>query len=311
MIDSPSAAFPLIAVDWGTTNRRAYLIDASGAIVDRREDNLGILGVPPKGFGNALCGLIDGWRDVRSAGPPVLMSGMVGSRQGWIEATYAQCPVDPNSLATNLVSVPDLEDIWIVPGVCLLPAGERRDVMRGEEIQVFGALAESGQDNAMLCLPGTHNKWVRVEGGRLTDFVTAMTGEVYRVMCDHSILGALIQDEAPHDVEAFARAIEASGKPGGLLIHLFELRADGLFGTTPEEAQASYLSGLLIGHEIRDLSPDFTELGDPVLLVGSDLLSGIYGQALDQLGIAYESIDVAVATVRGLTMVWEAAVAGI
>ncbi len=310
MIYTPSTSYPLIAVDWGTTNRRAYLIDASGAIIDRREDNLGILSVPPKGFGNALGGLISGWRDVESAGLPILMSGMIGSRQGWIEATYAQCPVDPNILVANLVSVPDVEDAWIVPGVCLLPVGARRDVMRGEEVQVFGALAESGRYDATLCLPGTHNKWVRVEGGRLMDFVTAMTGEVYRVMCDHSILGALIQEEAPHDVAAFSRAITASGNPRGLLSHLFELRADGLFGTTPEEAQASYLSGLLIGHEIRDLSPDFTESGEVVLLVGSDLLSGIYGQALDQLGIAYERIDGAVATVRGLTMVLEAAIAG-
>ena len=201
----------------------------------------------------------------------------------WIEATT------PNVLSTRTVWPRTLSPCrtWKISGsylgVCLLPAGERRDVMRGEEIR-FGALAESGQDNAMLCLPGTHNKWVRVEGGRLTDFATAMTGEVYRVMCDHSILGALIQDEAPHDGEAFARAIEASGKPVGLLIHLFELRADGLLARR-RRSPASYLSGLLIGHEIRDLSPDFTELGDPVLLVGSDLLSGIYGQALDQLGM--------------------------
>ena len=310
MIDTPSACYPLIAVDWGTTNRRAYLIDASGAIIDRREDTLGVLSVPPKGFGNALGGLIGGWRDVSAGGPPILMSGMVGSRQGWIEATYAQCPVDTSILVANLVSISDVEDAWIVPGVCLMPVGARRDVMRGEEVQVFGALAESCRNDATLCLPGTHNKWVRVEGGRLTDFVTAMTGEVYRVMCDHSILGALIQEEAPHDVAAFSRAVKASGNPRGLLSHLFELRADGLFGTTPENAQASYLSGLLIGHEIRDLSLDFTEPGGSVLLVGSDLLSGIYGQALDQLGIAYERIDGAVATVRGLTMVWEAAIAG-
>ena len=106
-----------------------------------------------------------------------------------MEATYAQCPVDPNILVTNLVPITDVEDARILPGVCLQPVGARRDVMRGEEVQVFGALAESGQNDATLCLPGIHNKWVRVEGGHLTDFVMALTGEVYSVMCDHSILG--------------------------------------------------------------------------------------------------------------------------
>ncbi len=254
--------------------------------------------MPPKGFGNALGGLIGDWRDVAAAGLPILMSGMVGSRQGWIEATYAQCPVDTSILVTNLVSVLDVEDAWIVPGVCLLPVGALRDVMREEEVQVLRALAESGRNEATLCLPGTQNKWVRVKSGRLTDFVTAMAGEVYRVMCDHSILGTLIQEEAPHDVAAFSRAVKASGNPRGLFSHLLELRADGLFGTTPEDAQASYLS------------PDFTEPGGSVLLVGSDLLSGIYGLALDQLGITYERIDGADATVRGLTLAWEAVVAG-
>ncbi len=123
-----------------------------------------------------------------------------------------------------------------------------------------------------------------------------MTDEVYRVMCDHSILRTLIQEEAPHDVAAFSRAVKASGNPRGLFSYLLELRGDGLFGTIPEDAQASYLS------------PDFTETGGSVQLVGSDLLSGIYGLALDQLGITYERIDGAVATVRGLTLAWEAVI---
>ncbi len=132
MFDTPSTSYPLIAVDWGTTNRRAYLIDASAAIIDLREDTLGILSAPLKGFVNALGGLIGGWRDVATAGPPILMSGMVGSRQGWIESTYLKCPVDTSLLKANLVAVPDVEGACIMPGVCLPSVGARSDVVRGE-----------------------------------------------------------------------------------------------------------------------------------------------------------------------------------
>jgi len=217
--------------------------------------------------------------------------------------------LEPSELETVDVEIPgDISSaaFWMVAGVCLDPAGERRDVMRGEEVQVFGALDMAGLDSATLCLPGTHSKWVRVRGGALADFATAMTGEVFHVMRKHSILATLMGDDADHDDAAFGRGLAVSANAGGVLNHLFSIRADGLFGLMAADAQASFLSGLLIGHEIRDLAQSIREDDSPVLLVGEIALSALYGSALARLNIPYVPIDAQAATIRGLRAVWAA-----
>ncbi len=297
MTKHASATF--IIIDWGTTNRRAYLVDQAGKILDSREDGLGIRRCAPEEFKPAFEDIIQGWRESGGSRPTVFMSGMIGSRQGWAEAPYAPCPAGRDALLDHIMAVPGVDDAWIIPGMALDPAGARRDVMRGEEIQVFGALDIIGRDTATLCLPGTHSKWVRAENGVLTNFSTAMTGEVYQVMSEHSILGALMDGQAPHDADAFHRGLETSRKSGGLLSHLFSLRADGLFGVTGEAAQASFLSGLLIGHEIHGVLPDFDPGGEPVYLVGSSALAGLYADALTRAGVPHHSIDDKATTIRG------------
>lgn len=295
-----------IFIDWGTTNARSYWIESGGAIRESRHTDLGILNVGDHGFLGALQELTVGWLNADGNRPPVLMSGMIGSRQGWAEAPYAHCPAAPTDLADSVMAVPDIENVWIVPGVCLEPDGERRDVMRGEEVQIFGALEITGRETATLCLPGTHSKWARAEGGKLKDFATAMTGEVFQVMRTHSILGALMSDDTAHHSDAFVHGIDASGTDGGLLNHLFRVRADGLFGITANDAQASYLSGLLIGHEIRDLADTYRADGGGVLLVGSSGLAKIYEEALTHLGVPFQTIDGEKATIKGLTSIWTA-----
>jgi len=292
----------LIAIDWGTTNRRGYLLDGSGNIQESLEDTLGILAVLAAGFEDALESFVAKWRHADGSRPPVLMSGMVGSRQGWIEAPYALCPARAGDLAASVMRVPTLEDTWIVPGICL--NDDRRDVMRGEEVQIFGALELTSRTSATICLPGTHSKWAQVEDARLIDFATAMTGEMFEIMCTHSILNALMNKDAAHDGDAFRRGLEKSASTGGLLNHMFSVRADGLFGVTGAEQQSSYLSGVLIGNEIRELAGAFHQTAEPVLLVGAVGLARIYNTAFDYLGIACESVDGELATVKGLAAIW-------
>ena len=297
----------LVAIDWGTSNRRAYLLSDNGKILETRKDHLGILNVKNGAFDVAFDRLVGDWLVPSNNTMPVLMSGMVGSRQGWVEASYVYCPAAIDDLTSNLVSVPGMKNVWIVPGICLEPNGERRDVMRGEEVQVFGGLAITSGSSGTLCLPGTHSKWIKARKSQLVDFATAMTGEVFHVMCNHSILGALMEkDSYMHHESAFARGIDSARQPGGLLNHMFTLRADGLFGVTMEDQQKSYLSGLLIGHEITGMEERGFAGSSEVFVIGAGYLTKIYGEAFEHLGYPYCVIDGEEATVRGLFAVWKA-----
>ena len=191
----------MIAVDWGTSSLRCYRLDGHGAIVDSRSSNEGILNVAPGKFPDVLQKQIEGWDDA-----PIVMSGMVGSRQGWQEAPYVPCPAGFDEIAATLLEV--RQGVWIVPGVSCRDSAGVPEVMRGEEVQVLGA----GQDG-LICLPGTHSKWVEVKNGRIERFGTFMTGEVYAMLRQHSILGRMMQDGNP-DAGAFAEGVKRSGEAG-------------------------------------------------------------------------------------------------
>ena len=296
----------LIVIDWGTTNRRAYLLDENGNVLDTRRDDRGILNLDPKRFAESFHEFIKDWRDKPVHELPVLMSGMIGSRQGWHEAPYVTCPVRQDDLVSALLAAPGAENCSIVPGVSLAPASTRHDVMRGEEVQIFGAIGQSGRDSGILCLPGTHSKWAKVENGQLVDFTTAMTVEVFQVLRDHSILGALMNKTSTHDKKAFLEGVDAGAGEGGLLAHLFAVRANGLFGRLTESAQTDYLSGLLIGHEVRSLSKMYAADAEGILVVGSEELSALYGTAMTRLNLTYQHIDGAIAAINGMWTLWPA-----
>ena len=296
----------LIAIDWGITNRRGYLLDADGSVLEVRQDNCGIMNLASATFAVALTDFINDWRDQNATEPSVLMSGMIGSRQGWIEAPYVACPVRRDGLICDVVPAPGLRNCFIVPGVCLSDRAARHDVMRGEEVQIFGAIRLIGQDTAILCLPGTHSKWAQIKDGWLVDFTTAMTGELFQVLREHSILGALMNTQSNHDEAAFRKGVDASGRIGGLLSHIFSVRADGLFGTLTDNAQFSHLSGILIGHEIRDLSEAHKAKNKELLLVGSTHLTAMYGAAMSHLGLAYRTVDGDEAAICGFFDLWSA-----
>lgn len=297
-----------ILVDWGTTNFRAWLVDGDGKVIDRCEAPAGIMQVPAGGFGQAVETHVGKWRAAHP-GLPILMSGMVGSKQGWVEAPYAPCPAGIDELAKAVMPVPGEENVFIVPGICYEAPDGRHDVMRGEEVQIFGSLRQGETGRRVFCLPGTHSKWAVVEDGRIVWFATAMTGEVWAVMSEHSILGRLMEGENLEDMDAFDRGFKLSGEPGGLLNHLFSVRAEGLFGVVPAGGLRSYLSGILIGHEVRAMLP-MARPGGPVTLIGRADIAKLYSFAVTALETPTVSIPAEGATLKGLTLIQEARLNG-
>jgi 2-dehydro-3-deoxygalactonokinase len=259
----------LIGLDWGTTSLRAYRIGAGGTVIERREMPQGIMQVKDGAFAAAFADAVSDWT---AAGVPVLASGMIGSRQGWREAPYVECPCSLEALANGLIEVPG--GPRIVPGL-LRPAGADKapDVMRGEETQLFGLAAEE----ALVVLPGTHSKWARVERGRVVDFATYLTGEMFDVLRRHSILGRLMEGEAHHP-GAFTKGVRAAAEPGQFLHTIFSARTLPLTGGLRASEVWSYLSGLLIGTEVAAALAG--RQVQRVTILGSSTLAKRYTEAL-------------------------------
>jgi 2-dehydro-3-deoxygalactonokinase len=274
----------LVALDWGSSSLRAYLLGERGRIVDRRAEPWGILQLPEGDFRGAFDRITADWRTVSNA-LPAIASGMIGSAQGWVAAPYVDLPAGAEQLARRLASVPGTA-LRIVPGLAQI--GASPDVMRGEETQIVGALAaDPGLADALVVLPGTHSKWVRLAGGRIREFTTYMTGELFSVLRAHSILGRLAKaraDEPEPDSAAFARGVAAAQRSaGGLGPLLFSARASVLVGDLPAESSLEYLSGLLIGDELR---AGLAKGGRPTALIGDPVLCARYVAAFDQFGMA-------------------------
>jgi 2-dehydro-3-deoxygalactonokinase len=281
----------LIAVDWGTTNRRGYRIDGSGAVTGEAEDDRGILSIQPGGFPEATNSLRERLGDL-----PLLMAGMVGSNRGWIEAPYVPCPAGLDDLAGRLIwAEPDR--IAIVPGVSYL-AEDRADVMRGEEVQLLGAVAQGWLPaDPIVCHPGTHNKWVRIEGGRIASFRTVMTGEIFNLLREHSILADLLAAPAAADA-AFEAGVRHGLDGDDLLAELFSIRARVLLGAAARESAASYTSGLLIGSDLR-IGLREAPPGE-IVVMGRPDLTELFATALTVAGRAAREIDGEKAFVAGI-----------
>jgi 2-dehydro-3-deoxygalactonokinase len=279
----------LIAVDWGTSNLRAFRLDAAGNVTARRGASAGILEVPAGGFEAVLRRELGDWLPGDERGPPVLLSGMIGSRQGWYEAPYVACPADGAAIAKGVRRIPGTAAVraWMAPGLVHHGEDGGIEVMRGEEVQILGALAVAGEGvPAVLCLPGTHSKWARLAAGRVEAFATYMTGELFAVLRRHSILGRTMPADATVSADRwFEAGLERAGRGGSLLRDLFGVRTAALFDRVPEEGRAGYLSGLLIGHEVTAAA---RELGAErrVGLIGAAALTPLYHAALARLGLA-------------------------
>ena len=283
-----------VIIDWGTSNFRAYRFDDRGLAEERRAE-AGILKVKEGAFESALRGAIGEWL---SPGTDVLLSGMITSRNGWVETPYAFAPATLSDIAAQMVerTLDDGVRLKFLPGVAMRPPSP--DVMRGEEIQAFGA---SGDDeSALVVLPGTHSKWVTMERGRIAGFRSMMTGEVYAVLKDHSILGRLVPAEAQDArPDAFARGVRLSfdDAPGGFLHRIFTARSGALLGALESADIADYLSGVIIGDELREglkLAPH----AGRVVLIGDEKLVARYRAAFAIAGVEAELGD-ARATIAG------------
>ncbi|MGU9849871.1 2-dehydro-3-deoxygalactonokinase [Pseudomonas koreensis] len=316
----------LIALDWGTTSLRAYKLAAGGVVLEQRALSSGIMQLPktPRVINGGECA--DGFElafeeacgDWLNAQPdlPVIACGMVGSAQGWREAAYCETPANVANLGNSLQTVVSVRGarVHIVPGV--IQRSRLPNVMRGEETQVLGVLqnlsTEAGGD-LLIGLPGSHSKWVEVVEGCITHFDTFMTGEVFAVLSEHSILGRTQQQGAAFDGLAFDRgvqvALSADGELG-VLSTLFSARTLGLTGELAPTAQADYLSGLMIGHELVALAAAQRRRRNSahlpsIILIGNAQLCARYSRALDACGFARVALAEQ-ATERGL---WQLALA--
>ena len=286
-------------IDWGTTNARSYRLGTDFRVTGKRDLPLGIMKVADRNFAGAFDELTGGWGEPASA--RALLSGMIGSRNGWVEAPYAACPASLADVARSVVPHPDHPRIAFVPGLNTVNPAGRFDVMRGEEVQVFGALSQGAGGARVLCLPGTHSKWVSCRDDAILTFATAMTGEAFDILRQHSILKLSMEADAAAAVDSgsFDAGVGASQTEGGLLNQLFGVRALDLSGGDRPSSMRDYLSGLLIGSEIGAMQGLFPHGGN-VTLIGAGALAGRYARALQGYGIASDSLSSEDVTVHGL-----------
>lgn len=270
---------PFIAVDWGTTNFRAALIAPDGEILDELAEPRGVLSLKKGEFASYLISTCT--RFTQAGGQFYLLSGMVGSKDGLADVPYCPCPATAGHLAL-MVGWAVKDRVAIVPGV----RSEYFDVMRGEETQVFGAAAVLGLQDALMVLPGTHSKWVSLEDGAIVGFNTFMTGEIYALLAQHSILAKSLPAPGlpapPLDKAIFIDGIEHATNSESLLNTAFSVRVKSLFNQLNPAQAASYLSGLVIGEELvsMQLNP-----GGEVVVIGSQPLCERYTLALEHLQV--------------------------
>lgn len=279
-----------IAADWGTTNLRLWAM-AGRSPVEARHSDQGMASLTPDGFAGALAQATAGWPAV-----PVIACGMVGSRQGWVEAPYAPvpCPAAP-----RMVAVPGDPGGRPVRIICGIRQDVPADVMRGEETQIAGLLALDPDFDGIACLPGTHTKWVRISAGEICNFKSFMTGEIFGLLTNHSVLRHSV-GAGDCDPVLFRDAVsDAMSRPERGYAGLFQLRAESLLsGLDPAVARAR-LSGTLIGWELAGARPWW--LGAQVTIIGAPALSALYAEALGAQGVPAARMSVEDATLAGLS----------
>lgn len=283
-----------IAVDWGTSNLRAWAMGQEGVLAEASSED-GMSRLSQADFEPALLRLVAPW--LTKAETTVIACGMVGSRQGWHEAPYRATPCAP-ILPGALVQVPTIDKrvkVLIAPGV---KQTNPADVMRGEETQIAGALALCPDFDGVLCLPGTHTKWAHVSAGEIVSFQTFMTGEMFDLLSRHSVLRHGMADGGWEDASFLDAVSDALSRPERIAARLFSLRAEGLIAGLSSQKARARLSGLLIGIELAGAKPYW--LGRAVALIGSEGLSRIYARALEQQGITAQILPGTACTIAGL-----------
>jgi 2-dehydro-3-deoxygalactonokinase len=293
-----SAAHSL-ACDWGTTHLRAWVLDEAGGVVRRKKFPLGVsklaAGEAAERFRNEVRPALDAVR------LPAVLCGMIGSTLGWTVAPYVPCPADLGRIASRMVQVERDPPAWIVPGLVGRRADEAPDVMRGEETQVLGWIesdARNARGKHIICHPGTHSKWISVENGSVTRFVTAMTGELFDLLRKHSVLEA---ETLSDDLHSFDDGVAAAGDGNALAARIFTTRSKAVTGS-PSTSASSYLSGLLIAAEIASIDSVFPfDRSRPVTLLGDRQLCRWYERVLARTSLEFSFSDGETAVLAGLS----------
>jgi 2-dehydro-3-deoxygalactonokinase len=286
-----------IALDWGTSNLRAWGIGADGEVVAEASSDKGMGKLDRAGFEPALLDLVGDWlpQDRRTV---VMACGMVGARQGWVEAPYRQAPCRPvfsDAIASPVTRDPRLS-VKVLPGIKQIEPSP--DVMRGEETQIAGLLADDPGFEGTLCLPGTHTKWVRISGGEIVHFKTFMTGELFNLLATQSVLRHSLSD-AELDEAEFARVVQSMDSESNTFAErLFGIRAQGLVASLDPAMAKARLSGTLIGTELAAARTYWQD--QTVLIVGNGPQAETYADGLRALGQAPRMTDATHVTLTGL-----------
>lgn len=287
-----------IAADWGTTNLRLWAMDADGQALAAKTSPQGMGALKPEEFEPHLVEMTAEW--CGDAMMNVIICGMAGARQGWMEAPYQAVPFKPENpgFVEPAMKAPSLR-AFILSGA---QQSQPADVMRGEETQVAGALAEKPDFDGVILMPGTHSKWARISAGELCHFQSFMTGELFSLIAKSSVLRHSIQEAKP-DQPAFDEAVDdAIGQPGRIMAKLFGLRAEMLLHGLAPEMAAGRLSGWLIGLELAGAKPYW--LGQEILIIGDQSLAALYQRALDTQSAMSAPLDPERATLAGLHSAW-------
>lgn len=277
----------LISVDWGTSSLRGFLLADNGEVIDSIEQPKGIMKIEDRDFASFFKNTFKQWLNNNL---PILLSGMIGSDQGWSLAPQLPVPIKLETIAASLHPVSDTEHkIYIVSGLSYVNSDGYHDLIRGEETQIFGAMEELQTPDSIMCLPGTHSKWVSIQGSSIADFHTSFTGEAFATLIDHTILGRLMESTLKVD-DFFLLGLKRAQNKGGLLHHLFSVRSQGVCGKIPKSGLQQYLAGILIGHEIIGMN-DFYPDCDQITVIGSSNISELYVKALSFFKIDSVVID--------------------
>ncbi|UWR77084.1 2-dehydro-3-deoxygalactonokinase [Phaeobacter inhibens] len=306
---TPETSAPAwIAADWGTTQLRLWVMDAQNQVIDRITSDRGMSRLGPQDYEPTLLGLLGGHltpgdnSDVRAV--PVICCGMAGSRQGWAEAPYATAPCPPPGIAE--ATRPVIQDkrltVYLLPGI---KTTDPADVMRGEETQIAGYLAQDSNQTRpqVICLPGTHSKWAKLDQGRVISFSTFMTGEMFALLQGQSVLRHCISEDG-WDEKAFKHAVaKALSSPTAISAQLFRIRADALLSGQSAQTGRARLSGLLIGAELAATRGYWSHKS--VTILGTDTLARCYETALSALGCAAQRVDAETLTLSGLCAAYD------
>ena len=278
-----------ILIDWGTTNVRAFLVDSGGNVLARKESDRGIKFVEKDRFPEVFQNLVGDWGGVACT----LMAGMVGSANGWEEAAYIPTPASIEDMRKGIHSLSCLEKVYIVPGVSCRSSDGIYDVIRGEEVQVLGLQERrrnswtDDREKHLICLPGTHSKWLETSRETLLSFTTVMSGDFFAAVCSKTIMSLMLKSEQQFSDEAFLHGVSLSSLAGGVMSRMFKVRSSYLFGQVKPEHMESMISGVIIGSEIDEMRRLYTPVST-VQVIGSNVLIRRYRMALEQFGMRCE-----------------------